>query len=147
MYGSGDCEVSEVAGDGTVCTGSDGGVDYYTSGSLLVKSSDTPTATISGDEYCFDSSIELESGITYKEFVKTVFENEAIIENKTSGKYLFETTCASQTINGEKDYALAVIYNCPNGCSDGVCIGPNPAVTVRPWWCVFPWNWGRAACS
>ena len=106
--------------DSNSCIG--GVIDYFNKGNLTIKQG---FATITGEDYCFDSSIAIPDGTKFIDLLKISIENKLNIQKQSQGTYLFETTCASEIVNGTETYLQATIYKCPNGCSNGACINTS----------------------
>ncbi len=90
-----------------VCYDSDGGKNYYTAGE-----------TCAGGE-CKDDQCTIKVSSDTHNHVTSCSGDDC---------YLFEFACSGSTF-------WADIYNCPNGCLDGACIGapaPTPTATAIP---------------
>ncbi|MBU4023178.1 hypothetical protein KJ591_02335, partial [Patescibacteria group bacterium] len=95
-----------VASSGTIgnCTDSDGGADYYQYGNA--KSS---TYDVEGRIDCCKLYYSTNMG----DSVAHIGPGGGACV--TSGPYLYEAIC-------ENDIPYAMVYQCPNGCKDGVCV-------------------------
>ncbi|MBT6690654.1 hypothetical protein HN903_01345 [archaeon] len=112
------------------CSETDDGLNLETAGSIAIIQilQNNATANITGSDYCFDSSINIEDGTSTLNVAQLFIENGMNLTNinKTSGTYLMETTCQNFEIDDVKTYSVAVSYKCPNGCSNGACIKETP---------------------
>jgi len=106
------------------CIETDHGFSLYTKGTIEIIQSleGGGTGTITGTDYCFDASFDVPDGTTNLGLFKMVINEGVTIEEKSSGEYLMETTCASSTLEGIKTYFVAQSYKCPCGCEDGACV-------------------------
>lgn len=82
------------------CFDSDGGLDYYTSGSAMVKRGNESRGYIDTCRKEIDSPSVLKPGPYSYE----------------TGPYLLEAIC------GKNNESTKELYACPNGCANGVCI-------------------------
>ena len=104
------------------CTG--GIINYYNKGDVTIHQSD---GTTTASDSCFDSPVNIPDGTTAKQLLQISYDNNFEIPTyQSTGAYLFETSCESQTFNGKTEYDVGETYKCPNGCSDGACAKINP---------------------
>jgi len=113
-----DASFSIVAGNSFVCTDSDRGINYGQKGIT--------------DGYRYQSA----NGVRLVERTETdsCIENQLGVLNFTSkGPYLWESSCGPWN-PGTPDadlrniFVLSEVYECPNGCVDGACVGEEKIV-------------------
>jgi hypothetical protein len=106
---------------------------------LLFKTIDCPNGCLNGacleltaqNQSCLDSDYGIDiykkGSVEYSVFDSSGIASMKKIEDRCSGKYIFEAICSSSMINGKLSYNGGYrSHSCANGCLDGACLAePN----------------------
>ena len=154
------------------CIKTDGAYDVYQKGNVTINTTEGTTtppgaaggsATVKGSDNCFDAPFAVPDGTPFNDYLNMLKDNNIAINqwsnfiNKPTGEYLMETTCSMGNIidlntnQSQTTYLIATSYKCPQGCSNGACIGSSNNqfntgdITKSAGWCKI--NGQTVPCS